>query len=202
MYVYKWETCAICFEPVRGTREGVYLACQKHCFHGRCIVPHLQQDRRCPTCRHAPMSREDQAIQAAADMAEESDDEADSDDDSVYEEATTTSARSAFSSASLSRCSTRHWFVTGFQENGAVARRPINWRRRFFMILTITRTRPDFHVRSVLVRAFKYQSSRMAARSDSRYSSVSFSLGIAVTRDGGGPEGRGGRSGTGWFSSK
>eukprot|EP00966_Prymnesium_polylepis_P136733 3159168-Prymnesium_polylepis.1 len=90
-YVYKWETYAICFEPVKGAREGVYLACQKHCFHGSCIVPHLQQDRRCPTCRHAPMSREDQAMQAAAEMAdEEGDDEDDSDAHSVYEEATTT----------------------------------------------------------------------------------------------------------------
>lgn len=90
-YVYKWETCAICFEPVKGAREGVYLACQKHCFHGSCIVPHLQQDRRCPTCRHAPMSREDQAIQAAAEMADEEDDsDGDSDADGVYEEATTT----------------------------------------------------------------------------------------------------------------
>eukprot|EP00966_Prymnesium_polylepis_P005203 119837-Prymnesium_polylepis.2 len=90
-YVYKWETCAICFEPVKGAREGVYLACQKHCFHGSCIVPHLQQDRRCPTCRHAPASREAQAAQAAAEMAdEESDGEEgdDSDDESVYEEAT------------------------------------------------------------------------------------------------------------------
>lgn len=91
-YVYKWETCAICFEPVKGAREGVYLSCQKHCFHGSCIVPHLQQDRRCPTCRHAPMSREDQAIQAAAEMADEDDGDSDddSDADSVYEEATTT----------------------------------------------------------------------------------------------------------------
>eukprot|EP00966_Prymnesium_polylepis_P333262 7388734-Prymnesium_polylepis.2 len=44
-YIYKWETCAICFEPVKGARNGVYLACQKHCFHGSCIVQHLQQDR-------------------------------------------------------------------------------------------------------------------------------------------------------------
>lgn len=74
-YVYKWETCAICFEPVKGAREGVYLACQQHCFHGSCIVPHLQQDRRCPMCRHAPVSREAQAAQAVADMADESDGE-------------------------------------------------------------------------------------------------------------------------------
>lgn len=61
-YMYKWETCAICLEPVKGFCEGVYLACQKHCFHGRCIVPHLQKDRRCPVCRHAPTSRQEDTI--------------------------------------------------------------------------------------------------------------------------------------------
>eukprot|EP00966_Prymnesium_polylepis_P225413 5214057-Prymnesium_polylepis.1 len=58
-YMYKWETCAICFEPVKGAREGVYLSCQKHCFHGKCIVPHLQRDHRCPVCRHAPSDKEE-----------------------------------------------------------------------------------------------------------------------------------------------
>jgi hypothetical protein len=82
-YVYNLETCAICFEPVKGARGGVYVACQKHCCHGSCTVPHLQQDRRCPTCRHAPASREAQAAEAAAEMADE-----ESDDECVYEEAT------------------------------------------------------------------------------------------------------------------
>ena len=48
-YVSKWETCAICFEPVKGAREGVYLFCQKHCFHGRCIVP--------PPAKGSPVTR-------------------------------------------------------------------------------------------------------------------------------------------------
>ena len=48
-YMYKWETCAICFEPVKGARDGVYLFCQKHCFHGRCIVP--------PPAKGSPVTR-------------------------------------------------------------------------------------------------------------------------------------------------
>ena len=58
-YVYAWETCAICLEPVKGFCEGVYLSCKKHCFNGRCIVPHLQRDHRCPVCRHAPREKEE-----------------------------------------------------------------------------------------------------------------------------------------------
>jgi hypothetical protein len=62
-YVYRWETCVICFEPVKGGREGVYLSCHKHCFYGSCIVPHLQRGHRCPVCRQTPTSsQEDVAL--------------------------------------------------------------------------------------------------------------------------------------------
>lgn len=84
MYTYRWVTCAICLESVRCGTDGVYLACKEHAFHGKCIIPHLQQDRRCPTCRFAPQSRKQQADEDAARMYAE-DDEDDDDNDNEDE---------------------------------------------------------------------------------------------------------------------
>jgi len=61
MYKYERFTCAICLETVHPERDGVYLDCEEHAFHAKCIVPHLQRDHRCPTCRSAPSNDEEES---------------------------------------------------------------------------------------------------------------------------------------------
>ena len=45
-----------------------------HKFHAVCIVPSLQQGRRCPMCRHLPKSLRQKAEEERPDVEEEEDD--------------------------------------------------------------------------------------------------------------------------------
>ena len=74
--------CAICQETMEGdeTKE-IALECG-HTFHAVCIVPSLQQDRRCPVCRHLPKSLRQKAEEERPDVEE---DELDDDDEALDE---------------------------------------------------------------------------------------------------------------------
>ncbi len=46
------DNCAICMEVLG--EHGVPLTCG-HLYHGKCIVPWLEKNGGCPTCRNKPM---------------------------------------------------------------------------------------------------------------------------------------------------
>ena len=79
---YKHVTCAICMDPIDKPSAGVVLDCKHHPFHAGCIVKSLQRDRRCPVCRHAPISHAEESIRDAAggEVVLEVESDADSDD--------------------------------------------------------------------------------------------------------------------------
>ena len=52
-----------------------------HKFHAVCIVPSLQQDRRCPICRHLPKSLRQKAEEERPDVEEEEGEEGEEEDD-------------------------------------------------------------------------------------------------------------------------
>lgn len=47
----KDNVCAICMEPYRRGDKVFFLGC-KHHFHTDCILPWLQKNHACPTCRY------------------------------------------------------------------------------------------------------------------------------------------------------
>ena len=59
-----------------------------HKFHAVCIVPSLQQDRRCPICRHLPKSLRQKAEEERPDVEEEEEDDYEGDrDEAALDEA-------------------------------------------------------------------------------------------------------------------